>query len=163
LRELKEKYPHLQTLISVGGWTWSENFSSAASSEASRQKLVKSCIDLYLREYPGVFDGIDVDWEFPVGGGLQPGRPEDKANYTLLLKEFRRQLDELGSADGRHYLLTIALSPGSHSAESERDEIAGSGLAQPDDVRRLRHLEVGLHARFRHGGDQAQAGCPRSD
>jgi chitinase len=125
LRELKKEYPHLQTLISIGGWTWSENFSSSASSAASRQKLVKSCIDLYLREYPGVFDGIDVDWEFPVAGGLQPGRPEDKANYTLLLKEFRRQLDELGSADGKHYLLTIAApAPAATAQNLERDEIA---------------------------------------
>lgn len=125
LRELKEKYPQLQTLISIGGWTWSANFSQAASTEASRQEFIQSCIDLYLRQYPGVFDGIDVDWEFPVSGGLQPGRPEDKANFTLLLQEFRRQLDELGASNGKHYLLTIAApAPPGTAQNLERGQIA---------------------------------------
>jgi len=125
LRELKQKFPQLQTLISVGGWTWSENFSSAASSEASRQKFVESCIDLYLKQSPGVFDGIDVDWEYPVSGGLHPGRPEDKAHLTALLKEFRHQLDELGAADGNHYLLTIAApAPPGTAQNLERGQIA---------------------------------------
>lgn len=116
LKQLKAKYPHLKVLISVGGWTWSENFSDAALSDASRQKFAKSCIDLYLKQYKGVFDGIDVDWEYPVSGGLSSGRPEDKHNFTLLMAELRRQLDDLGAADGTHYLLTIA-APGGSSVE----------------------------------------------
>jgi chitinase len=41
----------------------------------------------------GIFDGIDIDWEFPAADGLFPGRPEDTQNFTLMLAEFRRQLD----------------------------------------------------------------------
>lgn len=115
LGDLKQAYPHLKVLISVGGWTWSGGFSDAALTEASRRHLVESCIDRFLvGRYGGIFDGIDIDWEFPVSGGL-PGnvaRPEDKANYTLLMQEFRRQLDELEAESGRHYLLTIAAPAG---------------------------------------------------
>jgi chitinase len=112
LLELKAKYPYLKVFISVGGYAWSANFSNAALTEASRQTFVKSCIDLYFKTYKGVFDGIDIDWESPVTGGLTKGRPEDKHNFTLLLAELRRQLDELGSANGTRYLLTIAAAGG---------------------------------------------------
>jgi chitinase len=127
LRLLKQKHPHLQVLISVGGWTWSGEFSDAALSEESRQRFARSCIDLYLKQNAGVFDGIDIDWEYPAGGGLSPGRPEDKKNFTLLLAEFRRQLDALGKAEGRHYLLTIAAPAGPGPAGNiERSEIVNS-------------------------------------
>jgi GH18 family chitinase len=112
LRQLKQKYPQLQTLISVGGWTWSGEFSGAALTADSRRAFAKSCIDLFLKQYKGVFDGLDIDWEYPVGGGLNPGRPEDKQNFSLLLAELRRQLDELGAVENRHYLLTIAAPVG---------------------------------------------------
>jgi GH18 family chitinase len=112
LLELKQKYPTIKVLISIGGWSWSSNFSTAAQGEASRQRFAASCIDLYLKQYKGVFDGLDIDWEFPVSGGLSAGKPEDKKNFTLLLGELRRQLDELGTADNHHYLLTIAAPVG---------------------------------------------------
>lgn len=112
--QLKKQYPNLKVFISIGGWTWSGNFSNAALDDASRKRFASSCIDLYLKQYPGVFDGLDIDWEYPVNGGLTNGVPEDKKNYTLLLAEIRKQLDELGKADNRRYLLTIAapIGPG---------------------------------------------------
>src|SRR6185369_15317291 len=114
LLELRQKYPDLKVLISIGGWSWSGNFSRAAMDDASRQRFASSCIDLYLKQYKGVFDGLDIDWEYPVSGGLTPGEPEDQKNFTLLLGELRRQLDELGTQDNRQYLLTIAapIGPG---------------------------------------------------
>ncbi len=112
LIELKQQYPDLKVLISIGGWTYSANFSAAAQDGASRKRFASSCIDLYLRQYPGVFDGLDIDWEYPVNGGLVKGKAEDKKNYTLLLAEIRQQLDELGKADNRRYLLTIAAPAG---------------------------------------------------
>ncbi|WP_224245779.1 glycosyl hydrolase family 18 protein [Hyalangium gracile] len=102
LRKLKARHPHLKVLISLGGWDWSGGFSAAVSTPQKRQAFVQSCIDLYIRgnvpglpsgAAAGVFDGIDVDWEFPVLGGLFPGRPEDRENFTAMLAEFRRQLD----------------------------------------------------------------------
>jgi chitinase len=86
LIKLREQNPHLQTLISLGGWTWSSNFSDVAATPESRKAFVDSCVD-FMEQYK--FDGIDVDWEYPVGGGLYPGKPEDKTNYTLLMQELR--------------------------------------------------------------------------
>lgn len=110
LLKLKRKFPHLKILASIGGWTGSAGFSQAASTPASRRAFTASCVDLHLNQYPGVFDGLDIDWEFPVSGGLEPGRPEDRENFCLLLAELRRCLDARAEADRRYYLLTIAAS-----------------------------------------------------
>lgn len=109
LNILKQKFPHVKTLISVGGWTWSGNFSSVASSENGRKKFALSAVD-FITRYG--FDGLDIDWEFPVEGGNDIAHlPEDKQNYTLLLKEVRKAFDEQGKKDNKHYLLTIAGGP----------------------------------------------------
>lgn len=105
--KLKKKHPRLQTLISVGGWDYSGYFSDAAATAASRQAFAKSCA-AFLREHG--FDGIDLDWEYPVSGGLagNHNRPADKQNFTLLLRAIREELDRAGAQDGKRYLLTIA-------------------------------------------------------
>lgn len=112
LRQLKVRNPHLKLLISVGGWTGSGKFSDAALTDASRRRFTESAIDLFIRRWPGLFDGIDIDWEFPVAGGLKGNveRPVDRENFTLLLGELRRQLDAQGAKDGRRYELAIAAS-----------------------------------------------------
>jgi chitinase len=114
LQLLKEQHPHLQTLISIGGWTGSGRFSDAASTPEGREALVASTIELFLTRWPGVFDGIDIDWEYPVMGGLPENsrRPEDRRNCILLFEEYRRQLDALGAETGKHYPLTAALPAG---------------------------------------------------
>ncbi|MGY4387181.1 glycoside hydrolase family 18 protein [Streptomyces sp. TE12347] len=108
LRELKAEHPGLKVLISLGGWSWSTHFSDAALTPASRKAFVESCIDLYIKgnlpqdgarggagAAAGVFDGIDLDWEWPGSAGDTDTtyRPEDKQNFTALVKEFRTQLD----------------------------------------------------------------------
>lgn len=111
LNLLKAEHPHLQTLISVGGWTWSARFSDVALTEESRRRFAASCVDFMLRYG---FDGIDLDWEYPAGGGNAGNveRPEDPENFILLLTELREQLDAQGERDGRYYLLTIAAGAG---------------------------------------------------
>ncbi|WP_433829014.1 glycoside hydrolase family 18 protein [Actinoplanes sp. CA-015351] len=117
LAELKKKNPKIRPLISLGGWSGSAYFSDAVLTDASRKKLVSSCIDLWIKgNLPGlapgvaagIFDGIDLDWEWPASSGNVGNviRPEDKQNFTLLLAEFRSQLDKLGRANRRHYDLT---------------------------------------------------------
>lgn len=107
LKQLKAANPRLRALISVGGWTWSGQFSDAALTSGSRQKFAASAV-AFMKQYG--FDGIDIDWEYPVSGGLAGNkeRREDKANFTLLLKEIRNQLDTAERSDDRDYLLTIA-------------------------------------------------------
>ena len=107
LQLLKEQHPNLQTLISIGGWSWSAKFSDAALTDASRKKFAASCV-AFMKQYG--FDGLDIDWEYPTGGGNTGNveRPEDPANFVLLLTELRSQLDAQGGIDGEHYLLTIA-------------------------------------------------------
>lgn len=111
LLELKKKHPHLKTLISVGGWSWSTNFSDAAYTQESREKFARSCV-AFMKKYG--FDGVDIDWEYPVSGGLasNKNRPEDKHNYTHLLQDLRTELDKAEAADGKEYLLTIAAPAG---------------------------------------------------
>ena len=120
LKQLKAKHPGLKVLISLGGWTWSRGFAHAARPE-NRQAFVASCVDAYIKgnlpvtdgaggtgAAAGVFDGIDIDWEYPAACGLQCGGPEDTANFTALLAEFRRQLDAVRPG----LLLTIAAGAG---------------------------------------------------
>ncbi|MGH8087500.1 MAG: glycosyl hydrolase family 18 protein, partial [Stenotrophomonas sp.] len=120
LKQLKAKHPNVKVLISLGGWTWSRGFSSAAQP-ANRQAFVASCVDAYIKgnlpvtdgaggvgAAAGVFDGIDIDWEYPVACGLSCGTPADNANFTALLAEFRRQLDAVRPG----LLLTVAVGAG---------------------------------------------------
>lgn len=104
LKVMKQKHPKVKTLISVGGWTWSGRFSDVALTDASRKKFAASCA-AFAETYG--FDGVDIDWEYPVGGGLPANtyRPEDKQNYTLLLGALREAL-------GPTKLLSIAAPVG---------------------------------------------------
>jgi len=112
LARLKQRYPHLKLLVSIGGWTGSGKFSDAALTDSSRRLFTESAIDVFIRQRAGLFDGLDIDWEFPVAGGMKGNveRPVDKENFTLLLAELRRQLDAQGASDGRRYELAIAAS-----------------------------------------------------
>jgi chitinase len=88
LKQLKQKFPKLRISISLGGWTGSAHFSDAALTPASRAAHVKSCLDMWLKgnlpglpagAAKGIFDGVDLDWEWPASEG-NPGnviRPED--------------------------------------------------------------------------------------
>ncbi|MFI1163940.1 glycoside hydrolase family 18 protein [Streptomyces sp. NPDC020801] len=63
LLKLKKKHPGLKVLWSFGGWTWSSGFGEAAKNPAA---FAQSCYDLVRNsKWAGVFDGIDIDWEYP--------------------------------------------------------------------------------------------------
>ncbi|MFC3748142.1 glycosyl hydrolase family 18 protein [Paenibacillus sp. GCM10012306] len=111
LWKLKERNPNLKTVISVGGWTWSNRFSDVAASATTREVFANSAVD-FIRKYH--MDGVDLDWEYPVSGGLAGNsvRPEDRGNYILLLQKIREKLNTAGQADGKTYLLTIASGAG---------------------------------------------------
>jgi chitinase len=109
LTKLKAANPHLKTMISIGGWTWSKNFSAAAATDSSRKAFVSSCVD-FMQTYG--FDGIDIDWEYPVSGGLYAGTAADTANYNALLAEFKTALAGVTAKDGKTHELSIAAPAG---------------------------------------------------
>lgn len=125
LIKLKQQHPHLRTMISIGGWTLSGRFSDVALTDASRRAFAASAV-AFMTRYG--FDGVDIDWEYPVGGGLSTNvtRPQDKQNYTLLLRALRDALDAQGVRDGKRYLLTIAAPAGASTyAHIELAAVAG--------------------------------------
>jgi len=101
ITRLKKAHSHLKFLISVGGWTDSGPFYAMAASAETRRLFADSCAE-FLKTYPQ-FDGIDLDWEHPVIGGVQRGSPADAGNYVLLLEDVRRAI-------GPGKLLTVAVS-----------------------------------------------------
>jgi chitinase len=123
LRQLKAKHPHLKTLISVGGWTDSTGFYATARTAESRATFAKSAAAFANKNG---FDGVDIDWEYPGGGGNDKGLggPEDTSNFTTLLAELRKALDAQGKTDGKRYLLTIASPAGGARKRMELERIA---------------------------------------
>lgn len=107
LKALKEKYPELKIVISIGGWEGSGRFSDAALTSISRAAFAKSAV-AFMRAHG--FDGADIDWEYPTGRGLSTNasRPEDRTNFTLLMAALRNALDTAGTADEKHYSLSFA-------------------------------------------------------
>ncbi|MGA8027146.1 MAG: glycosyl hydrolase family 18 protein [Bryobacteraceae bacterium] len=104
LQELKQLYP-IKVLVSVGGATLSGPISSAVSTSTNRTNFVNSCIKTFIdgnfglaQAYPGIFDGIDIDWEYP-SNTTYPNGSTDKTNFTALMSLFRSSL-------GSQYLLT---------------------------------------------------------
>jgi chitinase len=105
--QLKQLHPHLKVLISLGGQAGNPaGWTTAAATPAGRAALASSCIDLFINaniapgvRAPGLFDGFNIDWEFPTAA--------DKQNFTALLKEFRAQLDALSKTTGKKYILSF--------------------------------------------------------
>ena len=112
LAELKLANPELKTMIAVGGWTLSGTFSDVASTAEGRATFAQSVVG-FMQKYP-MFDGIDFDWEYPGGGGLETNitRPEDGQNYALLLNEVRERLDGLEAQNGHQYQISVASPAG---------------------------------------------------
>ncbi|KAG8182777.1 hypothetical protein JTE90_018651, partial [Oedothorax gibbosus] len=97
--DLKKKNPNLKTLIAIGGWDMtSKPFSIMASDRTNRTIFIESVL-LFLKQHG--FNGLDLDWEWPVTNG---GRAEDKQNFVVLLKELKAALHSEG------FLLTSTVS-----------------------------------------------------
>jgi GH18 family chitinase len=108
---LKARFPHLKTAFSIGGWTLSGQFASVTADSVKRMKLIDSSI-AFANKFG--FDGIDIDWEYPVVGGnldsampgvnyaeANPGFDTDATNYTTFLRELRAAINANGAASNR--------------------------------------------------------------
>ena len=128
LQALKAKYPKLKTMISIGGWTLSAPLYSISRDAQKRADFAKSSV--YVMVKYG-FDGIDVDWEYPGGGGLDGSgvaSTSDGANYNLLLQAIRDEMNRQTAIDGKKYYLSIA-GPGGDEKIAQMDPKAISQVA----------------------------------
>ena len=148
LRDLKAANPKLRTMISIGGWTLSTPFFSIARSAQKRADFAKSAV--YVTARYG-FDGIDIDWEYAGGGGLEQdgiGDPStDGANYLLLLQALRDELNRQSAIDGRTYYLSIA-APAGNEKIANIDPTAIAGICD----------WINLMAYDFHGGWESKTG-----
>jgi chitinase len=107
LSGLKKINPSLKILISIGGWTWSKNFSDAVLTDSSTANFASSAVAI-VEKYN--LDGVDIDWEYPgMPGDSNTYRVEDKQHYTNLFKNLRRHLDSLSKITHTKYYITTAV------------------------------------------------------
>lgn len=104
---LRNTYPNLKIVISIGGWDDSARFSDAALTPSSRTAFAESAVS-FVKTYG--FDGVDIDWEYPTGSGKTGNvhRSSDPENFRLLMKALRTSLDTQGAKDSKHYILSFA-------------------------------------------------------
>ncbi|MFF3689095.1 glycosyl hydrolase family 18 protein [Streptomyces sp. NPDC002187] len=100
LRKLKAKYPHIKVLWSFGGWTWSGGFGQAAANPTA---FAQSCYDLVEDpRWADVFDGIDLDWEYPNACGLSCDTSGPAA--------FKNMMQAMRAKFGTNNLVTAAVT-----------------------------------------------------
>lgn len=106
LQELKKLYPNLKIIMGIGGGSSNPNAFHTASLPANRQTFVQSCINMYIKgnfgpgiSQPGIFDGFDIDWEYPAVAA-------DRDNFSSLLNDFRQALNAVRPG------LTLAIAGG---------------------------------------------------
>ncbi len=113
IAELKSRNPRLKVIASVGGWGM-PLFPDMVASLDRRQAFTRSAI-AFLKQYP-VFDGLDIDWEYPGGGDNarallgDEARQTEAANHRAFIDGLRQALDGMTAADGRPRLLTAAVA-----------------------------------------------------
>ncbi|MGW3288462.1 glycosyl hydrolase family 18 protein [Streptomyces sp. NPDC001002] len=117
LRQLKAKYPNIKILWSFGGWTWSGGFAQAAANPTA---FANSCYSLVEDpRWADVFDGIDIDWEYPNACGLTCDT-SGAAAYKNLMSALRTKF-------GSNYLVTAATTAdGTSGGKIDAADYAGA-------------------------------------
>lgn len=122
LLQLKKKHPHLKVLLSVGGGTYSKQLIEIAQ-QGNIEKFVDSVVDLldfyeyeyehslhgsdhvHTFEYPDLFDGVDLDWEWQSANVLN----EQVAMYHSMVRSLSNAMRKRSKQKGRTSILTCAV------------------------------------------------------
>jgi chitinase len=116
-KKLKRMYPHIKIIYSIGGWTWSAGFTQAAQNP---QAFANACYNLVKDpRWADVFDGIDVDWEYPNACGLSCDSSGPNA--------FKNVIAALRSRFGSSALVTAAITAdGTNGGKIDATDYAGA-------------------------------------
>jgi chitinase len=117
LRRLKAMFPKLKVVFSFGGWTYSGGFTAAAANPTA---FANSCYNLVKDpRWADVFDGIDIDWEYPNACGLTCDT-SGRASFTNLMSALRSRF-------GSSNLVSAAITAdGSSGGKIEAADYAGA-------------------------------------
>ncbi len=122
LRKLKKQYPNIKVLWSFGGWTWSGGFPQAAANPTA---FAQSCYNLVEDpRWADVFDGIDLDWEYPNACGLSCD--------TSGAAAFKNLMQAVKARFGANNLVTAAITADA-SDGGKIDKADYAGAAQYTD------------------------------
>ncbi|MER6447965.1 glycoside hydrolase family 18 chitinase [Streptomyces venezuelae] len=122
LRKLKKAYPNIKILWSFGGWTWSGGFPQAAANPTA---FAQSCYNLVEDpRWADVFDGIDLDWEYPNACGLSCD--------TSGAAAFKNLMQAVKTRFGANNLVTAAITADA-SDGGKIDKADYAGAAQYTD------------------------------
>ncbi|MFF5010124.1 glycosyl hydrolase family 18 protein [Streptomyces phaeochromogenes] len=120
LRQLKAKYPHIKVLYSFGGWTYSGGFTQAAANPAAFAASCKAVVE--DPRWADVFDGIDIDWEYPNACGLTC----DTSGFS----SFKTLSQALRTEFGSNYLVTAAITAdGSSGGKIDAADYGGASAS----------------------------------
>ncbi|MEU5702063.1 glycoside hydrolase family 18 chitinase [Streptomyces aurantiacus] len=120
LRQLKAKYPNIKVLWSFGGWTYSGGFGEAAANPAAFAASCKALVE--DPRWADVFDGIDIDWEYPNACGLSC----DTSGFS----SFKNLTAALRTEFGSSYLVTAAITAdGSSGGKIDAADYGGASAS----------------------------------
>jgi len=154
---LKQRNPHLKVIASVGGWGM-PMFPEVASHPERRKVLTDSAV-AFLTRYP-VFDGLDIDWEYPGGGDnarplfADEARRQEAADHRALVEGLRAAFDALEVRDGRERFLTTAVAGYPRSVAG----IDWRGVADDFDLVFVMTYDFTPEKAFQRNGDYSGGG-----
>jgi chitinase len=116
IKTFEAQNPNAKVMLSIGGWTLSDSFTVIAATPESRQNFANS-ISAFLNGPGSMFDGVDIDWEYPVSGNPLDccASAQDTQNFTALLQTIKQTLNQKNPGDN---LLSIAAPAGAQTLQN---------------------------------------------